>query len=509
MHANWLKQLLTTPGDAGGPPLGQEPALAMVEIVNEDSMFFWTFNKKNIPPAQWAMLQELLSKKVGEPRELLEIGALTPQALKNADAPRLRRAQEQVRFMAELQKEFYTRSIKAMRDAGAQNLAVCSNWITADASTFDPIERWTYTAGDVVEQHGYFSGKHEGDGAGYSVRVGHKYADLAGVLVPERLPIRIFSTDGFPSRISEINWTPPNRFRADATLLASAYGSLQGLDALDWFIVGNNYLNDGPGGKFTVGGPSMFGTFPANALMFRKRLVKEAEPVVQARISNDELFSLKGTASASVQALDELRAKDIPSGQSVEGEVSKFDPLNFYVGRVTRACGEGASRQVNTSQWIDRDQKIVRSMTGELNWDYGNGVVKVQTPTLQAAVGFLKKGGALQLSSVGFDCSNEYGQVIVVALDDQPIERSKKLLVQVMTEERFLGERVVDGKIESLGTYPPGVKLIDVQVSLKGWAEPTTVQALDENGYATGDAVVTSADRIRLPQRALHCIISR
>jgi hypothetical protein len=52
LHRDWCRQLLTTPNPhAGGVPLGRDPAVGMVEIVNEDSLFFWTFGKKNIPPA--------------------------------------------------------------------------------------------------------------------------------------------------------------------------------------------------------------------------------------------------------------------------------------------------------------------------------------------------------------------------------------------------------------------------------------------------------------------------
>ena len=42
----------------GGQPAGPRSKGAPVELVNEDSFFFWTFSQKNIPAAQWAKLEE-------------------------------------------------------------------------------------------------------------------------------------------------------------------------------------------------------------------------------------------------------------------------------------------------------------------------------------------------------------------------------------------------------------------------------------------------------------------
>ncbi len=535
LHRMWVKQLLETPGEDGSAALGQDPAVAFVELQNEDSLFFWTFNKKNIPPAQWQMMEDQFTqwmvekygsvakalaawgKSAGDKDDradhlaMLEIFNLTGPALKNASAERVRRVGDQVHFMAELQRGFYDRSIAQARANGAQNLFTCSNWITADAPVLDAIERWTYTGGDFVESHGYFGGKHEGDGAGYSVRVGHRYEDLAAVLVPDRLPIRVFNTEGYPMRISEIGWTPPNRFRSDATLLASAYGSLQGLDALDWFIVGSNYLFDAPGRKFDVSGPSMLGTFPATALAFRQGLVKEGKDVIYAVVNPQDLFAMKGSVAASGQALDALRAADVPTGTPGEGAFNRFDPLAFYVGRVTRAFGDDAakSRQMLLTDFIDRQKKVVRSLTGELGWDYGRGLVRVDAPSVQAAAGFLQQAGRIDLRDVGIESANEFGQIVVISLDGQPIAQSHKLLVQAMTEEKALGEKVEAGVIQSLGSPPPGVKLIDAKLTLRNWTGKVKVQPLDENGYASGESTQSPADSLQLPARALHCIVSR
>ncbi|MHC4716858.1 MAG: hypothetical protein ACYS5V_07810, partial [Planctomycetota bacterium] len=46
IYRSWARQLLTTRNPYTGLPVGRDPAVAIVEIVNEDSFFFWTFSAK-------------------------------------------------------------------------------------------------------------------------------------------------------------------------------------------------------------------------------------------------------------------------------------------------------------------------------------------------------------------------------------------------------------------------------------------------------------------------------
>src|SRR5690606_36200164 len=61
MYRDWWRAVLTGENPYG-PPLREEPALAYVEMLNEDSTFFWTFNpdrgaRGNIPDPQRAILE--------------------------------------------------------------------------------------------------------------------------------------------------------------------------------------------------------------------------------------------------------------------------------------------------------------------------------------------------------------------------------------------------------------------------------------------------------------------
>ena len=543
IHRSWARKLLTARNPYTGHPLSAEPAVAIVEIINEDSFFFWTFSKKNVPPAQWEKLEGLfgnwLVKRYGSVNEALaawgkaglpqdapdqgragiyEAWHMTGGGLAQGGPDKRRRVGDQVRFLTELQRDFYAATVDYYKkDLGSGSLVSASNWQVTDAAMLDALERYTYGAGDVIDRHGYFGGSHEGEGANYSVRVGHTFTNVAAVNVPERLPLQFFQTGEFPHIITEIGWTNPNRYRADAMPLASAYGSLQGVDGFYLFAVGNNALCDTTMTKFALTCPVIIGTFPAAALLYRRGDVAEAGDVVRQVLRLDDLYAMKGSGGSAAMALDELRKQDIPSGEKLTGAVGNIDPLSFYVGRVVRRFGTDPkkSARVDLSRYLDRQAKTIRSMTGELYWDYGNGIATVDTERSQAAAGFLSKAGKVELSVAAIESGNEFGSVMIVSLDGRPLPESRKILIQAMTEELPYGFRVEGNRITSLGGWPFGLTKIDATVTLKltGGGRARAV-ALDENGYATDKSVTvrggdTKPLSIRLAEDAIYHVVIR
>jgi len=230
------------------------------------------------------------------------------------------------------------------------------------------------------------------------------------------------------------------------------------------------------------------------------------------------LYAMKGSGAVAAEALDALRQQDIPEGGKITGEISQFDPLSFCVGRVVRAFGRSpeASSQCDLTKYIDREHQTVKSLTGELSWNYGTGIVLVDTPRSQGAAGFLSKGGKIALSDVIIESRNEFSSILVISLDDQPLKISKRILVQAITQEQPYGFKVEGDRITDLGSAPFGVQKIDAKVSLQLAGEGTpTVQALDANGYATEKVVSANGDggnaplTIWLSENAIYHLIQR
>lgn len=107
----------------------------------------------------------------------------------------------------------------------------------------------------------------------------------------------------------------------------------------------------------------------------------------------------------------------------------------------------------------------------------------------------------------------ELGHIVAVALDDQPLATSQRILLQVMTEERESNWQTEQlnptvKRIVNIGTDPWQVRAIDGAVRFKrADAAQLEVTALDFNGYPV--ASVGSAKEIRLQTSTLYYLISR
>lgn len=539
IYKSWARKLLDTKNPYTGLTLGHDPAVAIVEIINEDSYFFWTFTKRNIPEIHWHRLETLygewLIEHYGSLEEafsawsdakldtdnaasgragLYEAWHMTTEGSKSGGTDKAKRVGDQVRFLAEHQREFYTSIVNYFKkELGVGGLISPSNWHVSDGPMLDALERYTYTAGDVIDRHGYFGGEHKGEGANYSVREGHTFKNRAAVKAPGNLPIQFFQIDDYPHIISEIGWPNPNRYRSDATFLSSAYGSLQGADGFFFFAVGSNFVNDMNISKFQLCTPVTAGTFPATALQYRRGDIQEAENAVYQILALEDLYKMKGSGTSTAEALDELRKMDIPKNGKVTGAVNSLDPLSFYVGRVMRTFGKNPndSTQRNLKKYIDRESKTIASITDELFWNYGTGIAIVDTPRSQGAAGFLSEVTNIELTDIIIESGNEFSSIMVISMDDHPLKTSRKILIQTMTAEQPYGFKTENGAITDLGGAPFGVEKIDAKISLKSSSKGVPkIIALDENGYPTEKAVAISNESplgIQLSEDSIYHIV--
>jgi len=537
IYKGWWRTLLTTPNPYTGVPLKDEPAVAYVELVNEDSYLFWTFNYDAVPAPQMELLErefaEWLERKYGSLDNALRawngrkhqrddfsqkrVGFLNLWEIFNQ---RDKRCQDTAEFLAKHQRDFFAAMVKFIKgELGYKGLAVCSNWITADERTLGPLDKWSNLVGDFMDRHGYFGGVHKGERAGWAISVGDLYSDLSALTLPSKepsfsLPVMDICYNGKPSIISEINWTPPNRFRAEFPVLCAAYGALQGSDGFFFFALNGPFWQRTLS-KFAIQTPTVMGQFPACALIYRKGLLKTADTVVKVEAKLSDLFALKGVPVRAPINLDELRAKDIPAGGRVKTEeIPALDPLAFFIGRVSLNITEqgGISEIADLSRFIDRNGKRVTSATGELVWDYGRGVLMLKSPMAQGAVGFLGQVGRIELPDVSVEFNGEYGSVLVVAMDDRPIASSRKVLVQVVTEEQNNGwqvERQGDlFRIAQLGSAPLLVRNISGALYFRRPdAAKLRVTALDGNGYPI--KVLGNARQIPLISGALYYLVAQ
>jgi len=237
------------------------------------------------------------------------------------------------------------------------------------------------------------------------------------------------------------------------------------------------------------------GQFPAAALIYRLGLLDEAKPAVVVNRTVESVMNLEGVPINAVASQDANRAEDVP--KEALGRVDtleSIDPRAFFVGKVcvNFTSNDNSQQMIDLKKYIDEKGKVITSSTGQLRWDYGNGLVKIMAPKAQAAVGFLRAAGAIDLPDVTVETPMEYAAVALVAMDGRPIATSTKLLLQVMTEQQNSGwDAPGTGlrEIKSLGAAPIIVRQFAGTVKLKrADAVNLAVEALDANGVPVGQA---------------------
>ena len=522
-YRQWWKAVLLTPSEATGRRLVDEPAVAGVEIINEDSYFFWTFAADRIPDPQIRILEsqlaEWLKQKYGSleaalgqwkgvkvPRDNPAEGRIGFRPLWNMFNEKTARDKDTARFLLESQRAFYQQTCKFLRGLGFQGTITCSNWATASPQVFGPLEKYSYTAGDFLDRHGYFGCNHKGQFAEWSIRDGHTYSDRSALRFeaeqpgkPKQFvhPVMDPRYDGKPSMISETTFTRPNRFRSEAPLYYALYGSLQDTDAIVHFALDGAGWNVKPGffmQPWTLMSPAMVGQFPAAAWIYRKGLVEPGEVLVDLNLKLDDLLSLAGTPLAQDAAFDELRLKDVPRGTAIKAG-SVIDPLVHYAGRTSvRFSAEGGpARLADLGPYVNRSRQTVTSTTRQLKLDYGKGVLYVNAPCVQGASGALGDAGPTRLNDLIVSSDLELGHVIAVSLDGQALASSRKILLQVMSEEKATDFRTEPAgesvkRIASIGRDPWLVKDLRGTVRLlRPDAAQLKVTALDYSGYPVED----------------------
>lgn len=463
IYRNWWQQLLTRTDDANPVALKDEPAVLSLELQNEDSLFFWTFQPYRMVPAPATEQFERkfcdwLKSKYGSADAALK--AWNTDAVKGDDPANGRigicelwrmfnnrdaRSKDTVAFLYELQRDFYTHQRDFLRNQlGAKSLISASNWTTASEQYLAPLERASYLAGDFIDGHGYYNGVHEGPRAGWLVSEGDSYTDRSALRFDPEKPgdkpqpwNPIFGTtiNNLPRMISEIDWLEPSSFRGEGPILCATYGAMQDVDALGFFAVGASGWQQSIS-KFALMSPVELGEFPAAALIYRQGLVSRAAPIVDGSVSLKDLLDLRGGLTGT-------------------------DGKARWVGSSSLQIGDAPTRRpsVDVSSFVSGT--TITSSTGELRLDSAKGLLQTNSPRAKGITGFLSAGGRIDLGGVAIESGMTFGTILVVPLDEKPIDQSSKLLVQVMSQQQNNGWKTEGEpmkKIVSFGTAPLVVK---------------------------------------------------
>jgi hypothetical protein len=549
----WERQLYCQTNPYTGVPLARDPAVAIIEVQNEDGMFFFTMDAMKPPQRQLLgrKFAQWLTAKYGSLYaawdtwgDISEAGdefadgdvAILPvfQWSQPHRAAMARRLRDQLEFFADVERNFYTDMVKFYRDQlGCGQLINGSNWLTADAVRLNDVERYCNTPAEVMAVNKYFNAVHTGHNVGWRIDPGDCFTDRPAVLNPWYLPTNLKQSAGHPMIVTESSWVPPMDFQNEGPLLIAAYESLTGVAGYYWFTAtAEQYLNDPRipfarvGDQFalkkwTCSTPELMGNFPAAALMYRSGYLRRGEPVVVENRPLADLWQEKRPLIAEDPSFDPNRMSGQP-GQMPQARQT-VDPLAFLVGPVIVNYGGDPKddRIADLTQNIDPQRKIVISNTNQIRLDYSVGLCSIDAPAAQGATGLLKSAGRIHLSTIDIDSANRQASVLVVSMDGKPLSESARILIQVGTPARLAGWSQVpanfnengkpyDGfKILSTGQPPWLVENAEVNLTIRN-PHLTEMTTLDTAGYPLKSVATNAADgviNLKFPAGTMYAIL--
>ncbi|MDF1570988.1 MAG: hypothetical protein P1P82_05165 [Bacteroidales bacterium] len=472
-YKQWVKYLYTEENPYTGVPLRDEPAVALVQIKNEDGVFFWTM--QGIRPelerlvgrlfAEWtvekygslaAAYQAWEGEKLVKDDPVTGILGIYPtwEMVQEVAGGKAARLADQTEFYAHRQRGFYNEIHDFYRyELGCRQLINPNNWKTASPEKLNDLERYTYLDCEVPAVNRYYDPGHYGENNGWRIDPGHFYQGISCLKQPLRLPVNVKQTAGAPFLVTESGWNLPHIYQSEAPSLIGAYQSLTGVDGFYWFSISSRdymefpyfeFTKDTAGmyamNRWTYSTPGGIAQFPAYALMYRNGYIRQGEVMVHEVRNLESLWRRESPLISEESSFDPNR--DQLDGIDPMDVHSELNPYAFLTGPVKATYGGDPAETYITDQLpelVDMESGTVESVTGELFLDHRHGIFRFESEKAAGLAGFLGTKGNFSMEDLSVRTSNHYISIGVVSMDQLPLDESSRILVQTGTTYRPLG----------------------------------------------------------------------
>lgn len=471
LQKEYAKNLLTHVNPYTGLAFKDEPAIAIVEILNENALYlgfraptpyyeqkltglYNAWLEKHRDPETLQRLREIAAVSPGEPIPRLK-------ANEAAAAP-AERYQAEMAFVMDTESAFYRDMGRYLKDDLGVKVPITG---TADHShTSSPYTMLTSLAAlDVIDGHAYW--QHPGS---------PPPINTAAVMDPLHSTVVQLSRTaiaGKPYTVSEVNHPFPNEWAAEGIPLLAAYGAFQDWDAIVLYTFEPKrdpewkpYIGD----AFDISSdPVRMTQMAAGALTFLRGDVHPA----------------KQTVVRSYSAQQVLASRLLPKTEQpfFTPGFPRWLPLQHGV-RIGSLAGEPFAP-------MSAPQSMV-SDTGELNWT--RGLVTIDSDNTQAFVGFVQTD-TRKPKNLSVDLTNDFASVVLTSLDDKPISQSSRMLLSAASHVGNTGMKwnAERSKLIDQGGPPTLIEPVAGKVTLRGLSGATAVSALalDGAGHALGEAI--------------------
>ncbi|MBN2476006.1 MAG: hypothetical protein JXB62_15445 [Pirellulales bacterium] len=513
LQKQYARQLLTHRNTYTGNEYRHEPAVAVVELVNENSIVeSWFSNRllgKNTRknPGTWtdipASYEEELTERyngwLGEhisPEQFARLRAACGVSA-GERVPRLRPAEfasaakerfyTEARFYMDLERRYFDEMAGFLRDElDVKPLLVGTSDHNHGKSGY-PLLTSTSRL-DVVDGHVYWQHPRYLRDPATGRQTGFEIPNTPMVNDPLRSTVVQLSRSAVadkPYTVSEVNHPFPNEYACEGIPILTAYAALHDWDGLFWYTLAHNHLIGADAraiGHFDLGpDPVKMTQLAAGALLFLRADVRPAGQTVGRSYSTDQVY-------------ESLRLPWSESPYFTPGFPTAL--ALTHATRITSLDGPptGPFEQPKGEPFV--------SDTQQLRWTgaaAGLGVVVVETARSQAIVGFTKENSQAT-ENLSFRPDNPFSAVTLGALDEKPIAEADRLLLTTSARVSNSGMQWSADRrtLQRWGTPPSLIEPVTGAVTLRNLADAAAVscQPLDGVGQPVGPPLqATYTDR--------------
>jgi len=487
LQKEYAKELLTHSNPYTKREYRNDPAVAMVEINNENALWvgargptsyyddelgelYNAWLKKNVSAEELKKLREIAGVLVSgdDPVPLLE------SRKQIETAPKVRFYAE-ARFFLDTQRGYW----EEMRGYLTKTLGVKSLIMT-------------------TADHG-----HTGSGyplllatSGFDSNDGHTYWQHAwenkikAPMVNDPFNSTVVELSrtavaGKPYTVSEVNNPFPNEWGSEGIPILAAYGDFQDWDAILWYTFEPKGAADWKpyvGDAFDISlDPVKMPELAAGALMFLRADVSPAKSTVMRSYTHDQVFD-------STLLLPATDRPYFTPGFPLAVPLKHGSRISSLDGGTVDAAPVAALSGLTVTNPIVSD-------TNQLSWYNSSamtGLVTVDSPRSQALIGFVKANGK-SVTNLSADVQNRFCTIAITSLDAKPISGASRILLtlgsRVENEGMVWNER--RSNLSEWGGSPTLIELVVGRITLRNLHRAKTVfaQALDGSGLPMGKAV--------------------
>lgn len=265
-----------------------------------------------------------------------------------------------------------------------------------------------------------------------------------------------------PFLVTEYNACYPNEFILEGIPLIAAYSRLQDIDGMLQF----DYSLSTPGKE------------PLSPFDLAKMLDHLAHWVIGAPI-----FLRGDILPANGLVLDNITDKQLYSLPGYSDFLDKKAHLP-YITKVAKTYGEGKSDEPSKyDMYYDAKKNIIKSETGQLKLDADKGILEINAPKVQGAIGTLKDI-SFDFPALSFKVKNNWGSVFLISKENKPLAESKSFYLVVVTPVKMSGQQYNSQRngLVDPGRLPLQAQVMEGDVLLKNKSAKVTVTSLMADG---------------------------